>query len=143
MNAKIKSGRAESTAIDLKNALDEGWSELVQLLSVDLHPTASEILDNGAKVIVSGGGGALTMRAVAKESKIKLASLQYHFKTFDELISALFLREFGVIAGIIWNALKSVAGTDGCMINAIVDEFRRVGYIFRNHRCWLAPILAN
>lgn len=79
---------------------------LVALYSQELHPTASSILDKGAKVIVSGGGGALTMRAVAKEADIKLASLQYHFKTFDQFVETLFAREFGHVAESVWQTLE-------------------------------------
>lgn len=82
--------------------------ETVRLFALDLHPTASIILDEGAKLITSGGGGAITMRIVAANAKIKLASLQYHFSTFEELVSTLFLREWGRIADLIWNSFQDL-----------------------------------
>jgi len=93
---------------ELKRSLNKQRQEVIRLFAMKLHPTATSILDEGIKVIVSGGGGALTMRAVAKKANIKLASLQYHFKTFDHLISTLFTREFGFIADILWNTLEAV-----------------------------------
>jgi AcrR family transcriptional regulator len=92
----------------LRKSLHKQRREMLNLLSTELHPTASSILDEGAKVITSGGGGALTMRAVAKQANIKLASLQYHFKTFDHLISTLFSREFRFVAEILWSTLEKV-----------------------------------
>lgn len=91
---------------ELRVLLHKQWRELMKLYALDLHPTASGILDKGAAMIVSGGGAALTMRAVAKEADIKLASLQYHFKTFDEFVSTLFCREFGRIARYTWDTFE-------------------------------------
>lgn len=94
------------TTEELRSLLCKQWRETLKLYSLELHPTASSILDKGAAMIVSGGGTALTMRAVAKEADIKLASLQYHFKTFDEFVSTLFCREFGRIARHTWETLE-------------------------------------
>jgi AcrR family transcriptional regulator len=99
------SGMQEVTE-ELRLALSRQRREVMKLYSLDLHPTASSILDEGARVIISGGGGALSMRAVAKAANIKLASLQYHFKTFDELVAALFSREFGRVIAIVWSTLE-------------------------------------
>ena len=90
----------------LRASLRRQRRQIRKLFSLGLHPTASSILDQGAKVIISGGGGALTMRAVATRAGIKLASLQYHFKTFDQLVAALFTREFGFIADVLWKTLE-------------------------------------
>jgi AcrR family transcriptional regulator len=89
------------------------------LLFVRLHPTASTILDQGASVIVSGGAGVLTMRRVAAHAGIKLASLQYHFKTFDALVSALFHREWRAVADVLWNTVEEIERQEMAAIPAL------------------------
>jgi AcrR family transcriptional regulator len=104
--------------------------DMLKLFATDLHPTASSILDEGAKVIISGGGGALTMRTVAKQARIKLSSLQYHFQTFDQLVSALFSREFGFVADILWRTLHKVDSTASSPADALrsaVESFMPQG----------------
>lgn len=104
---------------ELKRSLRKQRRELAKTFAVKLHPTASMILDEGAKVIIAGGSGALTMRAVAKQARIKLASLQYHFKTFDQLISALFSREFGSVADLIWSVFQGVEARHRTPVEAL------------------------
>jgi AcrR family transcriptional regulator len=106
-------------AEELRTALRVKRQEVVQLFAKDFHPTASSILDVGADVIMSGGGGALTMRAVAKRANLKLASLQYHFQTFDDLVSALFLREFGFVADVVWNVLERLESESITSVEAL------------------------
>jgi AcrR family transcriptional regulator len=48
-----------------------------------------EILDAAIELISDEGYASLTMRALARQVGIKLASLQYHFKSFDELLRAV------------------------------------------------------
>ena len=46
----------------------------------------TEILEAAIALIVYEGYSSLTMRALAREVGMKLASLQYHFRTTDELM---------------------------------------------------------
>lgn len=46
----------------------------------------TEILEAAIALIVDEGYSSLTMRALAREVGMKLASLQYHFRTTDELM---------------------------------------------------------
>lgn len=47
------------------------------------------ILTEAVNIIQRDGYAALTMRRLAADSDMKLASLQYHFKTWDALIEAI------------------------------------------------------
>jgi AcrR family transcriptional regulator len=117
---------------ELMLSLRKQRREMLKLFASELHPTASSILDEGAKVIIAGGSGALTMRAVAKQARIKLASLQYHFQTFDQLVSALFSREFGFVADTIWQTLHKVDSTalsPAQALRAAVESFMPQGLV--------------
>lgn len=48
-----------------------------------------QILREAVGIIASEGYGALTMRALARASGIKLGALQYHFRTWEDLLRAL------------------------------------------------------
>lgn len=48
-----------------------------------------EILQIAIEMIANEGYAALTMRALAKASGMKLGALQYHFRTSDDLLRAL------------------------------------------------------
>lgn len=48
-----------------------------------------EILQAAIELITRDGYGALTMRALARESGLKLGALQYHFRTTDDLLLGL------------------------------------------------------
>ena len=48
-----------------------------------------QILQAAIDIITGQGYGALTMRALARASGIKLGALQYHFKTRDDMLRAL------------------------------------------------------
>lgn len=48
-----------------------------------------EILQEAIRIIASEGYGKLTMRAVARASDMKLGALQYHFRTWEDMLSAL------------------------------------------------------
>lgn len=49
----------------------------------------TEILASAASLLARDGAGGLSLRAIANEVGIKLASLQYYFPTFSSLIEAL------------------------------------------------------
>jgi len=48
-----------------------------------------EILQTAIKIITDEGYGNLSMRALARASGMKLGALQYHFRTWEVLLSAL------------------------------------------------------
>jgi AcrR family transcriptional regulator len=54
-----------------------------------LNNRKQQILQEASRIIASDGYGALTMRAVARASGIKLGALQYHFRTREDLLRAL------------------------------------------------------
>jgi len=53
------------------------------------HVRRTEILDAALKVLASEGYPKFTLRNVASAAKIHFATLQYHFKSKNELLSAL------------------------------------------------------
>jgi len=48
-----------------------------------------QILEEAIGIIADEGYGKLTMRAVARASGMKLGALQYHFRTWEDLLRAL------------------------------------------------------
>ena len=48
-----------------------------------------QILEEAINIIASGGYGNLTMRALARASGMKLGALQYHFRTWEDMLRAL------------------------------------------------------
>jgi AcrR family transcriptional regulator len=48
-----------------------------------------QILQEAIGIIASEGYGKLTMRALARASGMKLGALQYHFRTWDDMLRAL------------------------------------------------------
>ncbi len=48
-----------------------------------------QILQEAINIIASEGYGKLTMRALARTSRMKLGALQYHFRTRDDILRAL------------------------------------------------------
>lgn len=48
-----------------------------------------QIIQETVKILVTQGHGALTMRAVARASGLKLGALQYHYPTRVELVRAM------------------------------------------------------
>ena len=48
-----------------------------------------QILQIAIKIIADSGYGSLTMRALARDSGIKLGALQYHFRTREVMLRAL------------------------------------------------------
>ncbi len=54
-----------------------------------LSDRKQQILQAAIEIIASKGYGKLTMRAVARASGMKLGALQYHFRTWDDMLRAL------------------------------------------------------
>jgi AcrR family transcriptional regulator len=82
-----------------------------------------QILQAAIDIIAGQGYGALTMRALARASGIKLGALQYHFKTRDDMLRAL----VGYIAEEYQKSLESVAIDSDSLeitdvINFILDD---------------------
>ena len=48
-----------------------------------------QILEHAIEIIASEGYGKLTMRALARASGMKLGALQYHFRTWEDMLRAL------------------------------------------------------
>ena len=48
-----------------------------------------QILQEAIEIIASEGYGNLTMRGLARASDMKLGALQYHFRTWEDMLSAL------------------------------------------------------
>ncbi len=63
----------------------------VEEATSNLSPRAQSILQDAIRLITEEGYGEFTLRKVAQRNGIKLASLQYHFKTKDELLNALLM----------------------------------------------------
>ena len=47
-----------------------------------------QILQSAIHIIAEEGYGALTMRALARASDLKLGALQYHYPTRDDMLRA-------------------------------------------------------
>jgi AcrR family transcriptional regulator len=58
---------------------------------IALSDRKEQILLAAIEIIASKGYGKLTMRAVARASGIKLGALQYHFRTWEDMLRALAL----------------------------------------------------
>ena len=56
---------------------------------VALSDRKEQILLAAIEIIASEGYGKLTMRALARASGMKLGALQYHFRTWEDLLRAL------------------------------------------------------
>jgi len=54
-----------------------------------LSDRKQQILQAAIEIIASKGYGKLTMRALARASGMKLGALQYHFRTWDDMLRAL------------------------------------------------------
>jgi len=54
-----------------------------------LSDRKQQILQAAIEIIASKGYGKLTMRAVARASGMKLGALQYHFRTWEDMLRAL------------------------------------------------------
>ena len=56
---------------------------------IALSDRKQQILQAAIEIIASKGYGGLSMRALARASGMKLGALQYHFRTWDDLLRAL------------------------------------------------------
>ena len=56
---------------------------------IALSDRKQQILQAAIEIIASKGYGKLTMRALARASGMKLGALQYHFRTWDDMLRAL------------------------------------------------------
>ena len=56
---------------------------------IDVSDRKQEILQQAIDIIASEGYGKLTMRGLARASGMKLGALQYHFRTWEDLLHAL------------------------------------------------------
>jgi AcrR family transcriptional regulator len=56
---------------------------------IALSDRKQQILQAAIGIIASKGYGKLTMRALARASGMKLGALQYHFRTWDDMLRAL------------------------------------------------------
>jgi AcrR family transcriptional regulator len=56
---------------------------------IALSDRKQQILQAAIEIIASKGYGKLTMRALARASGMKLGALQYHFRTWEDLLRAL------------------------------------------------------
>lgn len=56
---------------------------------INVSDRKQEILQNAIHIIASQGYGKLTMRALARASGMKLGALQYHFRTWENVLQAL------------------------------------------------------
>jgi AcrR family transcriptional regulator len=59
------------------------------LREISMSERKLQILQTAIKIIADSGYGSLTMRALARESGIKLGALQYHFRTREVMLRAL------------------------------------------------------
>jgi AcrR family transcriptional regulator len=58
---------------------------------IALSDRQEQILRTAIEIIASKGYAALTMRGLARASGLKLGALQYHFRTWEDLLRALAL----------------------------------------------------
>jgi AcrR family transcriptional regulator len=81
-----------------------------------------EILHTAIEMISDEGYSSLSMRALARASDMKLGALQYHFRTWDELLRAL----VGYIEIEIKEAFDAQKGEGGSMSIHDIVEFMLV-----------------
>jgi AcrR family transcriptional regulator len=53
------------------------------------NPTAQRLLDAAREVLIRDGSAAFSMRNVAQEAQLRLATVQYYFPTRDDLVRAM------------------------------------------------------
>ncbi|MGW1765462.1 TetR/AcrR family transcriptional regulator [Streptomyces sp. NPDC002073] len=66
------------------------------------HRRRTALLDAAERILATGGGAELTMRAVAAEAGVRLGHLQYYFPSRADLLAAL-------LDGVLATALERVA----------------------------------
>jgi len=70
------------------------------------------ILQIARHILVAEGHYRLTMRNLAEKSGMKLASLQYHYPTKTELVSALMDQSIDTYHRMIWNLVNSIGTSE-------------------------------
>src|SRR5690348_14256208 len=53
------------------------------------NPTAQRLLDAAREVLIRDGSAEFSMRNVAQEAQLRLATMQYYFPTRDDLVRAM------------------------------------------------------
>ncbi len=96
----------------------------------------TEILRAAIELIADEGYGSLSMRALARASGLKLGALQYHFRTWDALLTAL----VNFIEAEITSAFSAPGGPSEIpsimsMIEFMLDEQVGTSEVF-NDRLW-------
>ncbi|MGI9288995.1 MAG: TetR/AcrR family transcriptional regulator [Pseudomonadales bacterium] len=95
-----------------------------------------EILQTAIKIIADEGYGNLSMRALARASGMKLGALQYHFRTWEELLRAL----VGYIADDITESWRQRGLDDSPTVSDIaafmLDETTSPDEVMLSDRLW-------
>ena len=65
------------------------WENMTTTVKKKAKDRRAEIISAAQAILANEGAGALTLRAIANEVGIKLASLQYHFPTYAALVEAM------------------------------------------------------
>ena len=83
------------------------------------------ILEIARSILIEEGHYRLTMRHLAKKSGMKLASLQYHYPTKTELISALMVQSIGTYHSMIHYLVHSIGTSeDGTAIGRLFATYQ-------------------
>ena len=80
----------------------------MRVMAKDRKP---EILRTAIEIVADEGYGSLSMRGLARASNMKLGALQYHFRTWEELLRAL----VDYVAGEIRQPLQSLKLESGSL----------------------------
>jgi AcrR family transcriptional regulator len=78
-----------------------------------------EILETALDIIADEGYGSLSMRALARASGMKLGALQYHFRTWEDMLRAL----VAFIADELRERLDSTMGENSTLTVREISEF--------------------
>jgi AcrR family transcriptional regulator len=81
-----------------------------------------EILVTALDIIADEGYGSLSMRALARASGMKLGALQYHFRTWEDMLRAL----VAFIADELQKRLKASMGESSALSVRQISEFMLV-----------------
>lgn len=65
------------------------WEHMTTTVKKKAKDRRAEIISVAQAILANEGAGALTLRAIANEVGIKLASLQYYFPTYAALVEAM------------------------------------------------------
>lgn len=65
------------------------WEHMSTTVKKKAKDRRAEIISAAQAILANEGAGALTLRAIANEVGIKLASLQYYFPTYAALVEAM------------------------------------------------------